>query len=98
MYFAGWAIRNVLRSATFFHVPCFVSTLMIAFTTFGPAFPCEHPPPARTAYKLPLRNVTSATPSISPIGDNEEGNPDTTVLTLPLRSIFEIRAVAPPLY
>jgi len=93
-----FALRNLLRSATWVVLPLWLtrrSKLSVPFS------PCEQPAPASSAYKVPLMNATSPTPETSFPNAGEvslEGKPPTTVLRTPCLLIFEMRAEKAPLY
>src|SRR6202790_4823024 len=70
------------------------ATLAMPLGLFG--FPCEQPPPLTTAYNSSSKNTTSATPIVPPAGLKVEGNPEATVVRVPLGLILEIRAFGPP--
>src|SRR5580704_13260266 len=77
--------------------PVLMFTFAIPLGFLG--LPCEQPPPPISAYRSPSKNTTSATPMVplTPPGPMvTEGNPEATVVTLPLGLILEIRAVSPP--
>src|SRR5450631_2745485 len=75
-------------------LPFLRSTLAMPLGLFG--LPCEQPPPLTTAYSSPSKNTTSATPIVPPAGLKVEGNPEATVVRVPLGLILDIRAVSPP--
>src|SRR6266849_7442984 len=75
-----------------------MSTWITPFGVSG--FPCEQPPPARSAKRVLPTKATSDTPSVSPDGRLliADGSPLTTVVICPGPVILEIRAVGPPWY
>src|SRR5258708_3608736 len=75
-------------------LPVLRSTLAMPLGLFG--LPCEQPPPLTTAYNSSSKNTTSATPIVPPAGLKVEGNPEATVVLVPLGLILEIRAFGPP--
>src|SRR6185312_15977251 len=84
-------------SASNVHLPVWESTLAMPEGLVG--LPCEQPPPATSAYSVPSRNATSATPMRSPIASWVDGNPLATVEIVELWTLIrEIRAELPPLY
>src|SRR5262245_49207563 len=94
----GFACWNALRFAISLVVPSpFTRNRLLCV----PSRPCEQPAAASSPYSCPSRNFTSATPLTSePIRGFValEGNPPTTVERPPCASIFEIRALNPPVY
>src|ERR1700676_4542548 len=70
------------------------ATLAMPLGLFG--LPCEQPPPLTTAYSSLSKNTTSATPIVPPAMLKVEGNPEATVVRVPLELILEIRAFGPP--
>src|SRR5580658_6356539 len=92
---AGCAATASLIFASIVHVPVRSFTLA---TMFGIEDPCEHPPPAVTAYSSPSRNAISATPFTSGRWLSADGKPLATVVTFPFLSTFTMLAVLPLVY
>src|SRR5450631_2351158 len=71
-------------------------TLAMPVESLRSGLPCEQPPPATSAYRSPSKNTTSATPIVPPTVLKVEGNPEATVVRVPLELILDIRAFGPP--